>query len=145
MSDLRIVGTYEGGDRLPIAVCRVSAGPPLPVDPELVDAVDLGELMGLTGRSFLVRVEGDSMREAGIEIDDVLVVDVGAEPVQGQIVIAGLGDGMTVKQVRFERGDMLLVPLNPRYRPIRVRDNGDVRVWGVVTALIRSYGTFEAR
>lgn len=128
-----------------MATSRVSAGPPMPVDPDLLDSVDLAELMGLTGTSFLVRVEGDSMRDAGIELDDVLVVNVGAEPADGQIVVAGVSGGLTVKQARFEGGTMLLIPFNPEYETLRVRDNADACLWGVVTASIRSYRTHPGR
>ncbi|MGH9750760.1 MAG: transcriptional repressor LexA [Candidatus Polarisedimenticolia bacterium] len=92
-----------------------------------------------SGRSFVLRVKGDSMVGEGILDGDYVVVAERPTARLGEIVVALLPGGeATLKTLKRERGRVMLRPANPRHRPIRVRPS-DLRIQGVVTALVRRY------
>ncbi len=112
---------------LPLASSGVSA-----------PALDLNRLVVRNPSStFFVRVAGDSMRDAGIDDGDLLAVDKSLEAEDGTIAVCLLDGEFTLKRVRIERGRVLLVPANARYRPIEVSPEEDFAVWGVVTYVIK--------
>lgn len=86
--------------------------------------------------TFFVRVSGDSMIEAGIHDRDLLVVDRSLEPADGAVVIAVVNGELTVKRLRRRGERLLLLPANPRYRPLELDPEGDNQLWGVVTHAI---------
>ena len=122
--------------RLPFFLAGVSAGPPSPVEADLHDMVRIGDVLGAHGRTYVVRADGDSMTGDGITSGDRLVVDTDAEPTPGDVVVAIVGGEMTVKRLRTEHGQAVLVPANAAYPRIVVTE--DVDVWGVVTSVIHS-------
>lgn len=84
--------------------------------------------------TYLVRVSGDSMKDAGIADGDELVVDRAAEPADGSVVVAVLDGELTVKRLRIDRrGRARLVAENPEYPDIEVPELSDLIIWGVVT------------
>lgn len=85
----------------------------------------------------LVRVRGDSMIDAGICEDDVVIVECRTNAVVGQIVVANVEGEFTLKRLARERGRLILRAENPRYSALRPR--GDFQIFGVVVGLIRSY------
>lgn len=124
----------DPGIELPFFLSRISAGPLLPVEADVYDLVGLTDILGLTGESYLVQAEGDSMRDVGIHPGGTLVVAVGEEPRDGNVVIAIVGGEMTVKRVCREGRQLYLVPGNEAYDRIPVDD--DLDVWGVVTSVV---------
>ena len=90
----------------------------------------------VTYASVFVRAEGDSMLGAGIRSGDLLVVDRSLEPDNGSVVIACVDGEFTVKTLRKGRGGVRLEAANPAYPPIRFADGMELRVFGVVTAVI---------
>lgn len=130
-----VVGrVVDSGIKLPLFLSRISAGPLLPVEADVYDLVGLTEMLGLTGESYLVKAEGDSMRDVGIHPGGTLVVAVGEEARDGNVVIAIVGGEMTVKRVCREGRQLYLVPGNEAYDRVPVED--DLDVWGVVTAVV---------
>lgn len=89
-----------GGLLLPVAAAPVRAGFPSPADDYLDDAISLdGYLISDPAATFLVRVRGDSMRGAGIDEGDLLVVDKGLTANHGDIIIAVVDGEFTVKRL----------------------------------------------
>ncbi len=89
--------------------------------------------------TFLVRVEGDSMKEAGITSGDLLVVDRSVEARTCHIVVATVWGEQTVKYLRVAgNGRIHLVAANDAYAPIAITREMDFEVWGVVTFVIKS-------
>ncbi len=86
----------------------------------------------------LVRVKGDSMDDAGIREGDIVVVERRSTASDGQIVVAVLQGGITLKRFRYERGRPVLWPENQRYTAIR--PSRDFAILGVVVGLVRRYG-----
>lgn len=130
-----LVGATRGsaGPGLPL-VGRVAAGRPILAEENIEDYVDVPELAGGARGEFVLRVAGDSMRDAGILEGDFVVVRSQETAEDGDIVVALLEDEATVKRFYRERDHVRLQPENPAMEPIRVRD---VRVLGRVVGVCR--------
>lgn len=123
--------------KLPLFTARISAGFPSPADDYIDKKLDLNEyLIKNPAATFFVRVQGDSMKGAGINDCDMLVVDRSVEVKSGSVVVAALNGELVVKRVRKVRNKVCLMPENPDYKPIEVGEEEDLTVWGVVTAVI---------
>lgn len=115
----------------------VPAGFPSPADDYMEKRLDLNDLIVRhPNATFFVKVEGDSMRDAGIQSGDTLVVDRSIEATHGKIVVAVLNGEFTVKRLLVEAGGIALAPENPAYDVIRIHPESDFQVWGVVTYVI---------
>ncbi|MEI7435336.1 MAG: translesion error-prone DNA polymerase V autoproteolytic subunit [bacterium] len=129
-----------GRDR-PLFLSRVAAGFPSPADSHVEKRLDLNEfLIQHDAATFFVRVKGDSMIDAGILDNDVLVVDRSITPRRGCIVVAVVDGEFTVKTLGCDKdGQMSLVPANSKHATIPIREGMNIEIWGVVTASIRKY------
>ncbi len=116
----------------------VEAGFPSPAEEELVDTLSLDDLL-IQNReaTFLLKVSGDSMTGAGIMPGDMVIVDKGRTPKSGDIVIAQVDGEWTMKFLRKRGDNVTLVPANPKYQPIKPKN--ELKVSGVVTAVVRKY------
>jgi SOS regulatory protein LexA len=116
----------------------VEAGFPSPAEEELADTLSLDELL-IQNReaTFLLKVSGDSMSEAGILPGDMVLVDKGQVPKSGDIVIAEVDGEWTMKYLKKRGESVALIPANPRYKPIRPKK--ELKIAGVVTAVVRKY------
>jgi repressor LexA len=115
---------------------RVPAGGPLLTEETVEGTVDLTRDFG-GEKVFALKVHGDSMVEAGICEDDLVVVRTQDHAEPGQIVVALVGGEATVKKLARRAGKLWLQPANPRYEPIPVED--EMRILGKVIGVIRSY------
>jgi DNA polymerase V len=123
--------------KIPFFAVPVQAGFPSPAEDYLEQNLDLNEhLIQHPAATFFVRVDGDSMKGAGIHRGDILIVDRALEPVNGRIVIAVVQGEFTVKRIRICAEKISLEPENPHYKSIEIDPNSDFRVWGVVTYVI---------
>ena len=121
----------------PLFQSRVPAGFPSPADDHVEASLDLSrELIGKEEATFFVRVAGDSMTDAGIHNDDILVVDRSVEPEDGSIVVAALDGELTVKRYEVRSGYPYLMPEAKEYEPIPIQDGQELVVWGVVQHVI---------
>ncbi|MFM7531498.1 MAG: transcriptional repressor LexA [Rubrivivax sp.] len=120
-------------------VGRVAAGAPI-LAQEHVDQSYLVEATLFARRpDYLLRVRGMSMRDAGILDGDLLAVQKASEAKNGQIVVARLGDDVTVKRLRRVRGHIELLPENPDFSPIVVQpDDAGFALEGIAVGLIRN-------
>jgi len=121
---------------LPLFSSRVPAGFPSPGDDYIDQTLDLNELVKHPSDTFLVKVEGDSMINAGIHDGDILVVDRALEAYNNKVVVANLDGELTVKRLSIKDTSVLLMPDNPKYEPIEIRPLSDFRIMGVVTFVI---------
>jgi DNA polymerase V len=130
----------ENEQLLPLFSHKVVAGFPSPADDNIEQGLDLNQhLVKRPETTFLLKVQGDSMKKVGIYNGDILIVDRSLEPADGKIVIAALDGELTVKRLSIKSTGMWLVPENDHYLPIPVRENSDMVIWGVVTATIRQF------
>ena len=113
-------------------------------EPEAEERLDLNRyLVKHPASTFYVRVSGDSMTGAGINPNDILVVDRFIKHKSGNIVIASMNGELCVKRLRIKDGRAWLYPENPAYDPFEVSPVDEFEVWGVVTAIIRVLNTEE--
>lgn len=125
------------GFLLPLYGNSVPAGFPSPADDHIEMELDLNSyLIEHPASTFLVRVSGESMRDAGIFPGDILVVDRSLEPVNGKVVIVALDGELTVKRLKILESGIMLMPENPAFQPIQISDDQTVNIWGVVTNVI---------
>ena len=116
----------------------VEAGFPSPAEEELADTISLDKfLIQNKEATFLLKVSGDSMLEAGILPGDMVIVDKGKSPKTGDIVIAEVDGEWTIKYLRKRGKKISLVPANPKYIPITPKK--ELVIGGVVTAVVRKY------
>ena len=119
-------------------VGEVVAGFPSPEEEELRDILSLDEyLVARPDASFLLQVSGDSMTGAGILPGDLVIVEKGREPKNGDVVIAEVDGEWTMKTFRKEKGEVYLEAANPKYPIIRPRQ--ELKLAGVVTGVVRKY------
>ena len=134
--DIHIPGE-SGRLQLPLFQAYVPAGFPSPADDYIERKLDLNTyLVRHPAATFFVRVTGDSMVGAGIHSGDMLIVDRSLEPVDNNVVIAGMEGELTVKRIRKRGGKLFLVPENSAYEPVEIHDGMDCEIWGVVTSVI---------
>ncbi|CRI63854.1 DNA polymerase V [Thiocapsa sp. KS1] len=125
--------------RLARMVWPVRAGFPSPAEDDQEEAIDLNALLAPNAEAtFLLRVSGLSMSEAGIDDGDVLVVDRALEPAHGRIVVAVVDGEFTVKRLHRRDGRIALEAAHPDYPPILLSEGQELSVWGVVTRVIKS-------
>lgn len=125
--------------KVPLFNHTIRAGFPSPADDYVADTLDLNEhLMPRKEATFLVTVSGDSMIGVGIHNGDILVVDRSLTPANGKVVIAVLDGQFTVKTLEKKRGKIRLMPANPEFEPIEMKDEQELQIWGVVTNVIHS-------
>ncbi|HEX4044480.1 MAG TPA: translesion error-prone DNA polymerase V autoproteolytic subunit [Gammaproteobacteria bacterium] len=128
------------GYQLPLYSSKVPAGFPSPADEHVEDLLDLNKhFIKHPAATFLVRVSGHSMINAGIQENDILIVDRSIPPIHGKIVVAAIDGQLTVKRLhKNKHHQLLLMPDNPDYPPITITDSNETYIWGVVTTVIHS-------
>ncbi|MGB3796831.1 MAG: S24 family peptidase [Alteraurantiacibacter sp.] len=115
------------------------AGFPSPAQDWEETAIDLVALLRLDrAASYVFRVSGNSMREAGLYDRDVVVVDRDRDPINGSIVIAIVEGGFVVRQMVIRGNVPYLEARNSTLRCEPVIANEDVELWGVVRASVRN-------
>ncbi|MCG7850964.1 MAG: translesion error-prone DNA polymerase V autoproteolytic subunit [Methanosarcinaceae archaeon] len=125
--------------KAPFFISRIRAGFPSPADDYLDKKLDLNEfLIQHPAATFFVRVEGDSMINAGIHSGDILIVDRALEARHNNVVVAVLNGEFTVKRLRREGERLLLCPANDAYKATAVTEDMDFYIWGVVIYVIHS-------
>ncbi len=116
----------------------VQAGFPSPAEEDLADMINLDEfLIQRPDATYLLTVSGDSMQEAGILPGDLVLVEKGAAPNPGDIVVAQVDGEWTMKYFGRNRQGVYLDPANPKYR--RIRPGQSLTIGGIVRAVIRKY------
>ena len=119
-------------------VGRVAAGSPI-LAQEHIDQSYLMEASLFPRKpDYLLKVRGMSMRDAGIMDGDLLAVQKAKDAKNGQIVVARLGDDVTVKRLRRTKAGVELIPENPDFQTIVVPPGADFELEGVAVGLIRN-------
>lgn len=124
---------------LPLFGSRIPAGFPSPADDYVEDRIDLNQLLVRNPpATFFVRVQGNSMTGAGIFDGDTLVVDRSIEARSNHVVVAVIDGELTVKRLSIKRGKTRLLPENPDFSAIELKDGQELTLWGVVTNVIHA-------
>jgi DNA polymerase V len=117
----------------------VSVGFPSPANDYLESPIDLNQYLIKNGAAtFLVRVSGDSMLDANIADQAILIVDRSLKPKHGSIVVASLDGDFVCKRLQL-KPRLCLLPENPKYEPIYIQHGQDLDIMGTVTAAINKF------
>ncbi len=123
--------------KIPIASESISAGFPSPADNYIDGELDLNSyLITNPPATFFVRVDGESMINAGIHPNDILIVDKSLEAKNNDIIIAAVNGEFTVKRLCKNNTSIKLLPDNPDYKEVTITSETDFEIWGVVTNVI---------
>lgn len=123
---------------IPLVFSKVSAGFPSPADDFLDLNIDLNKhLVKNQYTTFLVKVSGNSMQDVGISDGDILIVDKSLDPTNNKIAVCYIDGEFTVKRIKVEKDCVWLVAENPDYKPIKVTDENELIIWGVVINVIK--------
>jgi len=122
---------------LPI-VGRVAAGSPILAQQHIEREIAVEPSLFSHTPDYLLRVQGASMRDVGILYGDLLAVKRTPEALNGQIIVARLGDEVTVKRFSRTANSIKLLPENPDYQPIQVSPSDDFVIEGLAVGLIRT-------
>ena len=118
---------------------EVAAGNPLTIYPDAIDTIELPTIARMPKDSFLLRVKGDSLKDAYIFSGDIVIVNPNLEPKNGQIVVAILDDAAVVKRYFKKRSEIELVSENAEYKPIVIEKKyASFKIVGIVIGIYRS-------
>ena len=130
---------------LPLYLERISAGFPSPAADYMDEGINLVKhLISHPSATYVLRVSGESMRDAGILDDSLLLVDTSLQAGHHDIVVACLNGEFTVKRLALRPTPHLRAE-NPDYPPIFLNDEDDTRIVGVVTTVINTFRRVCAR
>jgi repressor LexA len=116
-------------------VGSVAAGAPILAE-ECIEEYIPFDTCGLNGEHFALRIRGESMLKAGILPGDIVVVHQQPSAVNGEIVIALIGEEATCKRLERRNGEIWLLPENDDYSPI---DGNEAQILGKVVGVVRHY------
>jgi DNA polymerase V len=125
---------------LPLVNNGISAGFPSPADDFLDTSIDLNKtLIKNPNATFYGKVKGDSMKDLGIHDGDLLVIDKSLEPQNGKIAICYIDGEFTVKKIKIEKDCCWLIPANDKYKALKVTEENDFIIWGIVINVIKFF------
>ena len=122
---------------LPLAASPISAGFPSPAEEFFGLQLDLNEeLIKHPEATFYARVKGHSMKDAGIQDGDLLVIDKAQEPKDGCVAVCAIDGEFTLKRLAVEKDSIYLMPANDEFKPIKITEENDFLVWGIVAYVV---------
>jgi DNA polymerase V len=117
---------------------RVQAGFPSPAQGEYADTIDLNRaLITNPAATFCARVIGNSMVDAGINEGDLLIIDRSITPQDGNIAVCFIDGDFTVKRLSVRNDGIYMTPANAAFPEMKVQEDSDFQVWGVVSHIIK--------
>ena len=126
---------------LPFVDEGIVAGFPSPAQDYMELSLDLNkELIKNPTATFYGRVKGMSMKDAGIEEGDILVIDRSLEYRNNMTAVCFIDGEFTVKKLKIDNGKVFLMPANTEFSPIEITEDNDFIVWGIVTFVIKKFG-----
>lgn len=125
---------------IPLAAPFISAGFPSPALDFNQKSIDLNKyLIKHPEATFYGRVKGFSMKDIGIEEGDLLVIDKSIPPLNGKIAVCFIDGEFTLKIIKLEKDCCWLMPANEQYKPIKVTEDNNFIIWGIVVHAIKSF------
>lgn len=129
---------------MPFSANTISAGFPSPANDYLESRIDLNEeLIKNPSSTFFARVSGLSMLGAGIDENDILIIDKSIQPRNGCIAVCCLDGEFTLKRICIvwspsdRKNNVSLMPENDNFKPILVTEDNELIIWGIVTYIIK--------
>jgi DNA polymerase V len=128
----------ENNQELPF-VGDIKAGFPSPAADFEDDKISLDKVLVKNQLStFYAKASGNSMTGAGIDNGDIMVIDRSLEPTENRIAVCCIDGEFTVKRIKIEKDGLYLIPENSAFEPIKITEDNQFVVWGIVTYVIKS-------
>lgn len=128
----------ESTDSIPFVEQGVSAGFPSPALDFMENSINLNrDLSDNPLATFFIKVKGNSMVDAGIDDNDILIVDRSLSAENKKIAVCLIDGEFTVKRIKFDTDCLWLLPENKNYTPIKVTEENQFLIWGIVTYVIK--------
>ncbi len=117
----------------------ISAGFPSPADDFKEIRISLDkELVKNGDATFYAKVSGDSMLNAGLSDGDLIVIDRSLNPEHNKIAVCFIDGDFTVKRIIKKGADLFLKAENKNYKSIKIDEENQLQIWGIVTYVIKS-------
>ncbi|QBZ97269.1 LexA family protein [Flavobacterium sangjuense] len=117
----------------------IKAGFPSPAADFEGDTISLDKVLVKNHlATFYAKADGTSMIGAGIDDGDIMVIDRSLEPSDNKIAVCYIDGEFTVKRIKTEKDCIYLMPENADFQPIKVTEDNELIVWGIVTYVIKS-------
>ncbi|MBF7090891.1 translesion error-prone DNA polymerase V autoproteolytic subunit [Flavobacterium sp. ALJ2] len=131
---------YSSKLEIPFFDVGISAGFPSPADDFIELTIDLNkEFIKNKDTTFFAKVKGHSMKDAGINDGDLLIIDKSLEPQNNKIAVCQVDGKFTVKRIKIEKDTVWLIAENEDYEPIKVTAENELLIWGIVVHSIKSF------
>lgn len=139
LAELRLYALYQTEKIYIILVDgTICAGFPSPADDYFQSRIDLNEeLIRNPDATFGIWVQGDSMQDDGVESGDFLLVDRSVLPVHGALAVCVLNNEFTIKRLEKKGKKIRLLPANPAFAPIEIKEGDELTIWGIVIYVIK--------
>lgn len=129
----------KSGLELPFISAGIKAGFPSPAADFDETRVSIDQIVVKHKEAtFYAKASGTSMIGAGIDDGDILVIDRSLEARDGKIAVCFVDGEFTVKRIKVEQDCVYLLPENPKFEPIKVTEENELIVWGIVTHVVKS-------
>jgi DNA polymerase V len=129
---------FENSNELPFIAAGIKAGFPSPAADFDESKISLDHVLVKNREAtFYAKAAGNSMTGAGIDDGDVLVIDRSLEPQNNKIAVCFIDGEFTIKRILIDKDCVYLIPENKNYQPIKVTDENELVIWGIVTYVIK--------
>lgn len=119
-------------------LASVSAGFPSPADDYFESEIDLNkELIRNPDAAFVIKVNGDSMTDDGIESGNIIIVDRSLEAKNRSIAVCCINNEFTLKRLEILKGKVRLLAANPLFEAIEIHEGDELIIWGIATHVIK--------
>jgi DNA polymerase V len=130
---------FENTNELPYISSGIKAGFPSPAADFDESKISLDNVLVKNREAtFYAKASGTSMIGAGIDDGDILVIDRSIEPKNNKIAVCFIDGEFTIKRIKVEKDCVYLMPENTAFQPIKVTDENELIIWGMVTYVIKS-------
>ncbi len=130
---------FENSMELPFISDGIKAGFPSPAADFDESKISLDNVLVKNREAtFYAKASGTSMIGAGIDDGDILVIDRSLEPKNNKIAVCYIDGEFTIKRIVVAKDGVYLTPENPAFQPIKVTDENELIIWGMVTYVIKS-------
>lgn len=125
---------------LPLAESKINAGFPSPATDFLDSEIDLNKhLIKNPSSTFIAVTNGYSMKGAGIDDNDLLIIDKSLEATNGAIAVCIIDNEFTLKRLKVSKKEIFLMPENENFKPIKITEFNEFEIWGILTYSIKHH------
>ncbi|WP_430400265.1 LexA family protein [Flavobacterium sp.] len=128
----------ENAKEFPFIADGIKAGFPSPAADFDETKISIDQLVVKNETAtFYAKANGNSMIGAGIDDGDILVIDRSIEPTDNKIAVCFIDGDFTIKRIKIEEDCIYLQPENPKFKSIKVTEDNNLIIWGIVTYVVK--------